>query len=114
MFNLALNCLTRYPLNSEMLTGSCDLNDIIENAKAMKRQKILEWLSSDDFNFRHMELQKARVQYSGQWFVESPEFMNWKTSAIVCSAQGYGICTKNLLMCSWGRKVGSHVSAVSF
>jgi hypothetical protein len=56
-----------------------------------KRNKILDWLSKDDFNLRHVALQEARLKNTGQWFVNSDEFtrlINGTHSCLLCEGVG--------------------------
>ena len=42
-------------------------------------KRILEWISRESSGKRHAELQLKRNQGIGNWLLETPEFVKWKT-----------------------------------
>ena len=72
-----------------MKVVSEDVKVVADEVQVEKRRKILEWLSPGSFNSRHEELQKSRVKSSGQWFLNSNEYINWVSgtgpSCLLCT-----------------------------
>ena len=53
------------------------MKKLLDNSLSEKKRKILNWLSTGEFNERHEELRKTRAENSGKWFLESNEFISW-------------------------------------
>lgn len=92
------------------------VNEILDDVRLQRRQKVLEWLADDDFSIRHNELQNTRAENSGQWFVESKEFRNWVEgtgpNCLIC----LGIRLTHFLIktdyTSGSREINSHVRSL--
>ena len=56
-------------------------------------QDTLEWLSAHNFQGRYYTLRKKRVENTGDWLLQKPEFVNWvqKESYPVLCCQGESI-----------------------
>ncbi|KAG5755895.1 hypothetical protein H9Q70_001491 [Fusarium xylarioides] len=61
------------PIN-EINNGVKTLN--LRNDEGL-RNKVLNWLSKDDFTLRHRDIVEQRLAGTGQWFLESDEFKSW-------------------------------------
>lgn len=59
---------------------------------ALKRRKMLNWLSPEPTSRRHAVLQEKRVANTGDWFLHDDNFKSWKLGTLsrllVC--QGIG------------------------
>ncbi len=42
-----------------------------------KRAEVLTWLYSVDYESRHVDIQSRRMEGTGTWFLETPEFEKW-------------------------------------
>jgi hypothetical protein len=62
---------------------------VVDEVHDQKRAKIGEWLSSGYLSTRHEELRRTRAKDSGQWFLNSEEFLGWangtRPSCLVCT-----------------------------
>ena len=56
---------------------------------------ILEWISGERSGKRHAEIQSKRKQRIGDWLLEAPEFVKWKTEdpCSVLLGRGIGLCS---------------------
>lgn len=59
-----------------------------------RRRKILEWLSSDDFEETHEMHFKKRFRSTGQWLLNDSRFISWRDEG-----------QSRLLWCSGARKL---------
>jgi len=120
-FNLTLNLQNASAFSSSQWTNLCSLNSekiqedtkkirmdterlrddtrkimgdterIYSHVQTDRRDKIRNWIFSEDFNVRHTELQKTRLENTGQWFLDSEEFksfVNGKYSCLLCEGVG--------------------------
>ena len=59
---------------------------VVEDVQSRKRDEILKWLSS--YNFEAQQVKKDKAAESGKWFLTSPEFTSWvdgtKSSCLLC------------------------------
>ena len=46
--------------------------------KAQERNKILEWISTQDYNSKHSAIRVSRVNGTGQWLLDHPTFQVWR------------------------------------
>lgn len=55
---------------------------------------ILEWISDARYGQRHAHLQAIRQPGIGNWLLETPKFVKWKTEAppSVLLGRGIGLC----------------------
>lgn len=53
-----------------------EISGLIHNLEA-RRKTILNWLSPDDFDSRHLEISGKRQRNTGQWLLQEPRFKNW-------------------------------------
>lgn len=92
------------------------VNEVLDNVRLERREKILEWLSIGDFSMRHHELQKTRVKNSGRWFLESKEFMNWVNGSgpncLICSGIRLPPFNMQANYASGSREINSHVQSI--
>lgn len=58
-----------------------NLTDHLANDKG-KRLTILEWLSTVPYEQHHQNICKDRLQMSGRWLLEKPEFASWRSSSV--------------------------------
>ena len=58
-------------------------------------ERILEWITSERSGKRHADIQSKRKQDIGNWLLETPEFVNWKTEdpCSVLLGRGVGLCS---------------------
>jgi hypothetical protein len=81
---------------------------VVEDAQSEKRRKILEWLSASNLDTRNEELQKARVNNSGEWFLNSEEFKSWtngtKPSCLICPGIRLTLSSSVLISTHSGRR----------
>jgi len=54
--------------------------ELLHHNKSARREEILAWLWSGDYWKRHKTLRSQRVPNTGNWFLESPEFIKWKNA----------------------------------
>ena len=54
-------------------------------------EKILKWISSERSGKHHAEIQSKRKQGIGNWLLETPEFVKWKTEDPCSVLLGRGI-----------------------
>jgi hypothetical protein len=77
------------------------------NAYREKSRAVLEWLSQGSFWQKHEEIQKLRIENSGDWFVNSSKFQEWVTSPhggpLVCTGIRTFPFSSKLTESSWGR-----------
>jgi hypothetical protein len=60
---------------------------------AKMHHDILEWLSTHNFQGRYYTLRKKRVENTGDWLLQKPEFVNWvqnESDPVLC-CQGESI-----------------------
>ena len=86
-FNLLLSILCTYmrALSIRLIRRN-DTTILREVASVDMRRRILKWLSRGS-NLRCEELQKATVENSGQWFLNSKEYQEWTgttASSLLC------------------------------
>ena len=62
-----------------------------DEEKRQRVEQILEWISSERSGKRHAELQLKRKQDIGNWILETPEFVKWKTEDPCSVLLGRGI-----------------------
>ena len=79
-----------------------------------KRLSILRWVYSEDFEQRHKQISKARVDGSGEWVLRSMEYRNWVRgpSGGVLFCHGMRRPLNFTANDSWRWQVGNHVWAV--
>ena len=65
-----------------------------------RRRKVLEWLSSHDFDETHERYFNKRFQNTGQWLLDDTRFRSWRDGA-----------QSSLLWCYGARKLPIHYSA---
>lgn len=86
-FNLALSIICTYERDlSVTLISRNGTTTLREDAALDMRRRILKWLSRSS-NLRCEELQKATVENSGQWFLNSKEYKEWSgdtPSSLLC------------------------------
>lgn len=61
--------------------------------------KIIEWLSTLNFFAQHADLMHSRQEGTGLWFLEAPEFMEWRDQpgqTLVCT--GIAGCGKTMIV----------------
>ena len=57
-------------------------NTVFNNVAAVdERSNILAWLSPLDPKLRHTDIQERRVEYVGEWVLETEEFKSWYASS---------------------------------
>ena len=58
-------------------------------------ERILEWISSERSGKRHAEIQLKGKQDIGNWLLETPDFVKWKTGnpGSVLLGRGIGLCS---------------------
>lgn len=66
---------------------------MVDERQDEERRKILRWLSPDDFEQTHEKHLKKRFGKTGQWLVDDPRFINWRSGAL-----------SSLLWCHGARK----------
>jgi hypothetical protein len=49
-----------------------------------KQQDIFKWLSTLSPSDQHLEIQKIRVEGTGTWLLEDPEFVLWSSNTPKC------------------------------
>lgn len=54
-----------------------DIKRLADSSLSEKKNKILNWLYSEEFDERQQELRKSRAENSGKWFLKTDEFINW-------------------------------------
>lgn len=52
-----------------------------ESKRLQELKEILSWLSQDDVTKKHLEIMEKRTEGTGQWFINSDEYMDWKAGA---------------------------------
>lgn len=58
------------------------------------QEKLLNWLFPGPFNGVHVEISQRRVEGTGKWFLETPEFQEWTSGREGTQLLwGYGIRT---------------------
>jgi hypothetical protein len=88
-----------------------DTREITKNEKERtemeKKQNILKWIWDGNYWDRHRLLHVERVTGTGQWFLDSDTFKEWrkgeKANFLICP--GIRIRTRNKADFSWGRKI---------
>lgn len=50
---------------------------LLSSAEDRQFQEILQWLSTTDYNVQQVDLLKRCQEGTGQWFLQSPEFVAW-------------------------------------
>ena len=58
------------------------LNTTINFTVADDRSNILAWLSPLDPKLRHRDIQDRRVEYVGEWLLQTEEFRSWQAGSV--------------------------------
>ena len=53
---------------------------ITHKASERDREKLLASLSAVDYDGKHRKLKRVRHEGTGEWFIQCPEYMDWKNS----------------------------------
>ena len=54
----------------------------LEEQKERERTRIIDWLSTYDFEARHLDLQSLRLTGTFDWFWESDLYREWRTRTL--------------------------------
>jgi hypothetical protein len=54
-----------------------DFYEIIELTIVDRQQKVLDWLFPGRIDLQHTALSAKRAENTGEWFLTSPEFIDW-------------------------------------
>ena len=49
-----------------------------DDRKAQRREKILDWISTSENESKHKAIRMPRVPGTGEWLLETEEFMTWR------------------------------------
>ena len=61
-----------------------------------KRLAVLNWIYPEDFDHRHKAIVESRVKNSGQWFLKSAIYQEWRNTS-----------SKGALFCHGIRKISN-------
>ncbi|TQV96575.1 hypothetical protein V2A60_003037 [Cordyceps javanica] len=53
----------------------------VEEKNEEQKKKLLDWLTSDEYRSKQIQVFEKASEYTGRWFLESPEFQYWLKTA---------------------------------
>ena len=65
------------------------------DGEARRREKILDWISTSESESKHNAIRMPRVAGTGEWLVNTDEFMTWRM----------GVDYPSLLWCTYRRSL---------
>jgi hypothetical protein len=70
--------LTHVPaIHSDVISIRHDVKSIQHDYESTRQRKILEWLSPTDYPAQQSDIVQSRQRGTGQWFLDTPEFIRW-------------------------------------